>query len=412
MRAAEEARQLRVAEEEAKREAQYQARMQAEEDARKKSEYHARKKSEEEARSREVAEEQAMLKAEHQAQSQAKRKASQEEVRSQTLEEARLLKAAEDEVKAKAEKEALIIANAEGMMSLQRERFVADAKMKALVEFRSGKTISSTYQTERRHKKNISNGNDHNHVRDDANVKAAVENEYRLAVEAETQAKSEARAKADEWYRLAELEAKAKIASQEAQERLAAEEARIKAEEEYRIAAENEKWAMAQAQAKADEWYRLAQVESAMKAKGGMKSNNDSNHRSGKAVEISGRSSIFPNKEGMVSAASDKILNDEVMNAAFNSGNTSNRVNGLQAIESQTEAHQLGQEAGVLRAAEAEVRVKAENEAKRLADSAGLMSVERERLIAEAKVNAVVDFRKKLAKEADEVTKLQEIAGK
>ena len=322
-------------------------------------------------------------------------------------------RAVEDEIKAKAELDALRIANARGMMAVEMERFVADAKMKAVIDFKlrrgdfddnkdDSKDSQQNNEPEWPHQQDFkSNDIQQQDTRKMYEDKAIIENEYKLAVEAEKKAKSEAQAKADEWYRLAEIEAKAKIATQEAHARLEAEKARMKAEEEYRIAAEAEKWAMAQAQAKADEWYRLAQFESHSPKDDGIyrrhpgNSDDFNNYADGKA---------------MVSEESQRFLNEK----EINSRNLDNRVHSLRSVEIQETALDAvaGQEESRPYVTEAEVKAKAAKEAGILADRQGMMSVERERLISEAKVNAIVEYRKAQAKEAEDVAKLQDIACK
>ena len=120
-----------------------------------------------------------------------------------------------------------------------------------------------------------------------------------------------------------------------------------------------------------------------------------------------------------MSAKSERILDEErIMKAARRvDSNNSNHVSSMlsgEAQEAQAEAgvSQIEEEARQLRATEARIRAKAEKEAMLLADAEGMLSVERERLIAEAKVNAVVEFNIARATEAEEVTKLKTIAGK
>ena len=396
-------RKLRRSQEEAKRQAEYFTRVQAEEEARETElrhaaedearEYQARQKTKEEVRQQQIAQE-ARLR--------------EDEARKKAQVEAKQMRAVETKVRAKAEQEAIRIADSEGMMSVERERFVADAKMNAIVEFKSGKVASNATEVETLQQTVESNVNAQEERRREQSEATAI-NEYNAAVEAEKKAMSEAQAKADEWYRLAEIEAKAKIVTQEAHARLASEEARISAEEAYRTAAEAEKWAMVQAQEKADEWYRIAQVEAETKSKGEAHIN----------AETSVQSSISKNAEGSMSAKSERILDEErIMKAARRvDSNNSNHVSSMlsgEAQEAQAEAgvSQIEEEARQLRATEARIRAKAEKEAMLLADAEGMLSVERERLIAEAKVNAVVEFNIARATEAEEVTKLKTIAGK
>jgi hypothetical protein len=396
-------RKLRRSQEEAKRQAEYFTRVQAEEEARETElrhaaedearEYQARQKTKEEVRQQQIAQE-ARLR--------------EDEARKKAQVEAKQMRAVETKVRAKAEQEAIRIADSEGMMSVERERFVADAKMNAIVEFKSGKVASNATEVETLQQTVESNVNAQEERRREQSEATAI-NEYNAAVEAEKKAMSEAQAKADEWYRLAEIEAKAKIVTQEAHARLASEEARISAEEAYRTAAEAEKWAMVQAQEKADEWYRIAQVEAETKSKGEAHIN----------AETSVQSSISKNAEGSMSAKSERILDEErIMKAARRvDSNNSNHVSSMlsgEAQEAQAEAgvSQIEEEARQLRATEARIRAKAEKEAMLLADAEGMLSVERERLIAEAKVNAVVEFNIARATEAEEVAKLKTIAGK
>ena len=288
----------------------------------------------------------------------------------------------------------------------------------------------------------------------EAELKAIAQEEYTLAVEAEKQAKADAQAKADEWYRLAEIEAKAKIAAQEAKTKIAAAEARAKAEEEFRLAAEEEKRAMVQAREKANEWHRFAQLEAEATAQGEMRAQvqayeqeqiqkqQQQQQQQQQQVGVQSHSQTQPprvqsqlesktkfnvnlfgkdNEELKAAEAweSSRISTSAASQAQNEQGGTLLSLEAQLAAEKSMHgnANTIGNGNGNSQKGngngnsqkgngngngmsiyagmtEAEAKDAAVKKANAIADSQRMMSVQRERFIAEAKINAVVELRR------------------